>query len=134
MFEIIAAIKSKYDATPAMKMAGGLTLNHEPAVLTMPYGVYFVESDEPEENTGSGYAETVRVTVEIYAKKAIDLMPAAKAFKDALYQQALTLSSGKVIAARKTHEEINDLETDDSTQPQVFFQMILEYMQTQVRP
>lgn len=139
MFEIIGAITTKYGDTDSMELAGGLFFRHPSANPTMPYGVFDVEADAPEENTGTGYAQAVRVTIEIYAESAADFQTQATAFKTALYQKSLTLENGKIIAARLLSEEIVDLENDDDAsrtaagQPQVYYQMVLEYTQTQVR-
>ena len=133
MFEIIAAITTKYEATPAMELEGGFFHRKARQGCAMPYGVYNVEADDPEENTGTGYVQRVRVTIEIYAKKAKDLQTESVAFRDALYHQPLTLSAGRIIAAEMQGESIDDLETDDATEPQVMYQLVIEYLQTQTR-
>ena len=140
MFEIIAAIKSKYSATPALTNAlvGGMHFRKHPRTaratsVTMPYAIFTVDADGAEENTGSGYVQHVGVTFEIYAKLAADFQTAAEAIKSNFFRQPLTLSAGKVIAAELQDEGIDDLETDDDTEPQVYYTITIQYTQTQTR-
>jgi hypothetical protein len=140
MFEIVRAIKTKFDATTALTtaMTGGMHFRKRvrqkgEATTPMPYAVYNVDADAPQENTGAGYVQKVRVTWEVYAKKASDFETAAEAIRDNFFRKPLTLEAGRIIDAAMTDEGLDDLETDDATQPQTFYQIVIEYTQTQTR-
>jgi hypothetical protein len=137
MFEILTAIKSKGNDL-ASSFPGGFYFRHVPrtpgqAEPEMPYAVYTVEADRPDENTGAGYVQLVRVRFEVYAKSALDFKTAAQTLKDNFYRKPLTLSDGRVIAADLADEGIDDEDTEDDTQPQTFYYLAVEFTQTQTR-
>jgi hypothetical protein len=134
MIEILEAIALKVSSTPALTsgLAGGFHLNHPGEGTTMPFAVLTPISAPLQYNTSRTYLQPVSMQLSIFAATVGEIATLIKAYRDAFNRQALTLASGKVIAAVLTDERlVDDVEDENDALHSKHYVLEFEFTQLQ---
>jgi hypothetical protein len=98
----------------------------------MPYATFEVAGGEPSIDTSTTEYQDVRATISIYSRKGVDVQPYAVAAKQVFHVAALTLDAPTtLIGAKLENESIIDLDHDDATLPQCYYEATYRFTLTQ---
>jgi hypothetical protein len=110
MQEIVKALVASIEAKPSMLagLPGEFWTRRAPPGVARPYAVIAIDGgDEPDYDTSERYLQSVSIRIHFVADYLADLTMVGT-WRDALNYQPLTLSAGRVVAAKLVEDRFVD--------------------------
>lgn len=134
MIEIALAIAQKATANPALvaDLGGRFFTTRPPQGAKKPWGtIVLVSGSDFEYTTSTTYTEPCLIQISFFAEKLSDIANVIKAWKDALIYQPLALSTGYVLSAELTDENMIDEEPEDNLFAGIHYILQFKFTQKQ---